>query len=136
MLGIVIVAHGELGRAYLDAAEQMMGAQQKVSTVSYNIGDDLEATRELIARAVNDVDTQRGVIIVTDMFGGTPCNLSISVAESRNVDVVSGVNLPMLLKILSTRGVLPLKQVVKEAKQAGLKYINVLSEILAEAEVA
>lgn len=133
MLGIVIVAHGNLAQAYLDAAEQMMGAQPQITCVMYNIGDDLEETREAIARAVQNVDYQRGVIIMTDMFGGTPCNLSISVAESRNIDVISGLNLAMLLKMLSTRAVLPLSQVVSESKEAGLKYINVLSEILAHA---
>lgn len=130
MLGIVLVAHGSIAESYLHVAEQMMGTQRQIATVNYNVGDDLEKTREAIAYAVNDVDTQRGVIIATDMFGSAPCNLAISVAENRDVDIVSGLNLSMLLKMLSTREVLPLKQVVQEAKKAGIEYINVLSELL------
>ncbi len=136
MLGVVLVAHGELAQTYMSVAEEMIGRQDYVKCVSYNIGDDMESVRESIARAIEAVDRQRGVVIVTDMFGGVPCNLSISVAQSWNVEVMSGMNLAMLLKLLTTRQVLSIKDAVQESKGVAKKYIYVLSEVLEELEEA
>lgn len=132
MLGLVVVGHGKIAESYIEAAEQMMGTQRQCRAVSFNIGDDLEETREKISSAVNEVDTQRGVIILTDMFGGAPSNLSYSVAENRMVDVIAGMNLAMLLKIISLRELLPMNKVSVEAKDAGIQYINTLSELMSE----
>jgi mannose PTS system EIIA component len=130
MLGLVIVGHGSIAQSFLESAEQMMGAQKQCRAVSFSIGDDLEEARERISSAVNEVDTQRGVIILTDMFGGAPSNLSYSVAENRMVEVIAGMNLAMLLKVLSLRELLPMKKVAQEGKQAALQYINTMSELM------
>jgi mannose PTS system EIIA component len=133
VLGVVIVAHGNLSQSYLDVAEQMLGKQRQVECVSYVIGDDMDKVREKIAKAINAVDSSRGVIIVADMFGGVPCNLAISVAQGQKVEVISGMNLTMLLKLFAARDALSTSEAAKEAKQVATKYITILSELLQEA---
>lgn len=132
MLGVVIVAHGELPQSFLSVAEQMLGVQRDIECVSYYIGDDLETLRYKIANAVKLVDRGKGVIILTDMFGGVPSNLSIAVGYSQHVEVMSGLNLSMLLKLLTSRESLPVLEAVQQSRDVGVKYIYVLSELLKE----
>jgi mannose PTS system EIIA component len=132
VLGVVIVSYGNLAHSYLEVAEEMIGKQQYISCVSYFMRDDMETTREEIMKAIKTVDTGRGVIVIADMFGGVPCNLAISVAQGQNVDVLSGMNLTMLLKLLTVRDILSAKEAIHEAKQIGTKYITVLSDLLQE----
>lgn len=134
MLGVVLVAHGDLADSFLKVAEQMTGRQEHLATISYNLGDDMEAIREAISRSVDTVDRQSGVIILTDMFGGVPCNLAISVAHAKGVEVVSGLNLAMLLKVLTTRQSMPLSEAVREASKVAKDYIHILSDIMAGLE--
>ncbi len=132
MLGVVIVGHGNLAQSYLAVAEQMIGGQTQVECVSYNIGDDMETMRDMIAKAIRAVDMSRGVIILADMFGGVPCNLAISVAQGQQVEVLSGMNLAMTLKLFTVREVLSVKDAARESKDVGTKYINILSELMRE----
>ncbi len=132
MLGVVLVAHGELPQSFLSVAEQMLGKQQFVECVSYNIGDDLETFRYKIAVGLKQVDRGSGVIILTDMFGGVPSNIGISVGYSQKAEVISGVNLSMLLKLLTIRENLDIQTATAQTKEIGMKYICVLSELLLE----
>jgi PTS system mannose-specific IIA component len=132
VLGVVIVGHDILARAFLDASERMIGRQKQVECITYNVGDDLESVRESVAKAVREVDSGSGVVIMADMFGGVPSNLAISVAHGQNADVISGINLAMLLRLLTVREVFSLKEAVAETKEIGVRYINTLSELMAE----
>ncbi len=134
MLGIILITHGDLGRAYLEVAEQMLGRQQHAEYVSYTIGEDMETFRERVAHATRSVDQGRGVIMMTDMFGGVPSNLAMSVVYSQYIEVISGLNLNMLLKVLTTREVLSIKETVQEASSAAKKYVYILSDIMESAE--
>ena len=132
MLGVVIVGHGGLAQAFLDAAERMIGEQRQVECVGYHVGDDMETIRDQIAKATRAVNSGQGVIMLADMFGGVPCNLGISVAQGQHVDVVSGMNLAMVLKLFTVREVLSSKEAVKEVLHVGTKYINALSDLMKE----
>jgi PTS system mannose-specific IIA component len=130
MIGLVLVTHGRLAEEFRSALEHVVGQQANVATISMHPDDNVESRRGDIIKAVGTVDNGRGVIILTDMFGGTPSNLAISVMETGKVEVVAGMNLPMLVKLASVRGELPLDQAVEQAQEAGRKYINVASRLL------
>ena len=130
MIGLVIVAHGKLAVEFLAATTHVVGPQERIECVSIEADDDMERRREDIIAAMKRVDDGGGVIILTDMFGGTPSNLAISVMEKANAEVIAGVNLPMLVKLASIRAYWPLKEAVAAAHEAGRKYINVASWVL------
>ena len=131
MIGIVLVTHGRLADEFRNAVEHVVGAQQNFDTVSIGADDDMEKRRQDIVDAVKRCDTGSGVIILTDMFGGTPSNLAISVMDSGRVEVIAGVNLPMLIKLSSIRVNNDMATALEEAQAAGRKYINVASQLLA-----
>jgi mannose PTS system EIIA component len=130
MIGLVVVTHGRLAEEFLSAAEHVVGPQEMVRAVSIGPDDDMEKRRQDILDAAKAVDSGEGVIILTDMFGGTPSNLAIAVMEKANAEVVAGVNLPMLIKLATVRADDDLKEAVKAAHDAGRKYINVASWVL------
>jgi len=130
MIGLVVVTHGRLAEEFLSAAEHVVGPQERVKAVSIGADDDMEKRRQDILDAAREVDDGEGVIILTDMFGGTPSNLAIAIMEKANAEVVAGVNLPMLIKLASVRAEGDLELAVKAAHEAGRKYINVASWVL------
>ena len=130
MIGLVLVTHGRLAEEFIAATEHVVGAQERTRAVCIGPDDDMEIRRNDIIKAVSDVDTGQGVVILTDMFGGTPSNLAISVMEGRGIEVVAGVNLPMLIKLARVRGEADMKTAVREAQDAGRKYINVANDVL------
>ncbi len=130
MIGLVLVTHGQLASEFRAALEHVVGPQENMETISIGPDDDMEQRRSDILDAVARADSGAGVILLTDMFGGTPSNLAISVMDSANVEVVAGVNLPMLIKLASSRTGKSLTEAVDDAQEAGRKYINVASRIL------
>ena len=130
MIGIVLVTHGRLAEEFRYALEHVVGAQSNLETVSIGADDNMEQRRNDIIEAVARADTGAGVIILTDMFGGTPSNLAISVMEAGRVEVIAGMNLPMLIKLSSVRADGDMKKALEEAQAAGRKYINVASQVL------
>lgn len=130
MIGIVLVTHGRLAAEFVAALEHVVGPQPQVAAVCIEPEDDIEARRREIAERLRDVDSGEGVVILTDMFGGTPSNLAISLMERPRVEVVAGVNLPMLVKLAAVRRNLPLDEAVEAASEAGRKYISVASRLL------
>lgn len=130
MIGIVLVTHGRLAEEFIKAVEHVHGPQAAIAAVCIGPDDDMERRRADILDAVRDVDQGDGVVILTDMFGGTPSNLAISAMEAARVEVIAGVNLPMLVKLCSIRASEPLERAVDCAKSAGLKYITVASQFL------
>jgi PTS system mannose-specific IIA component len=130
MIGIVIVTHGRLAEDFVAAVEHVVGPQSAIETVAIAAADDMEQRRSEILDAARRVDDGAGVIILTDMFGGTPSNLAISVMGKANAEVIAGVNLPMLIKLASIRERSALKDAVAAAHEAGRKYINVASWVL------
>lgn len=131
MIGIVLVTHGRLAEEFRHAVEHVVGPQENFETVSIGADDDMEQRRADIVEAVREADTGTGTIILTDMFGGTPSNLAISVMSPGKVEVIAGVNLPMLIKLTSVRLGNDMDQALEEAQMAGRKYINVASQLLA-----
>ena len=131
MIGLVIVTHGRLAEEFLFAMEHVVGRQRAVETVCIGAEDDMEQRRQDILQAVARVDSGDGVILLTDMFGGTPSNLAISVMEQTRAEVIAGLNLPMLIKLASVRGRESLESCVAQAQDAGRKYISVASYLLA-----
>ena len=131
MIGLVIVTHGRLAEEFLFAMEHVVGRQRAVETVCIGAEDDMERRRQDILQAVARVDSGDGVILLTDMFGGTPSNLAISVMEQTRAEVIAGLNLPMLIKLASVRGRESLESCVAQAQDAGRKYISVASYLLA-----
>jgi PTS system mannose-specific IIA component len=130
MIGLVLVTHGQLAAEFRAAMEHVVGPQENVEAISIGPDDDMEQRRADILAAASRVDVGEGVILLTDMFGGTPSNLAISVMENANVEVLAGVNLPMLIKLASVRGELPLAEAVQQAQDSGRKYINIASHVL------
>ena len=130
MIGIVLVTHGRLAEEFRHAVEHVVGAQENFETVSIGADDDMEQRRADIVEAVRQADTGTGTIILTDMFGGTPSNLAISVMSPGKVEVIAGVNLPMLIKLTSVRLGNDMDQALEESQMAGRKYINVASQVL------
>ncbi len=133
MIGIIVVTHGQLGQELISVAEHVVGRQQAVVAVSIGPEDDIERRRDEILTRVKEVDVGSGVAILTDMFGGTPSNLAISVMVPGKVEIVAGVNVPMLIKLISVRSSLALLPAVMTAQEAGRKYINVASNLLKKA---
>lgn len=131
MIGLVLVTHGRLADEFCSALEHVMGPQNQIATVTIGPEDDMERRRRDIIDAVERVRSGDGVVILTDMFGGTPSNLAISVMNTPDVEVVAGINLPMLVKLAKVRSELPLAEAVDVAQEAGRKYINVASRVLA-----
>ncbi|HZG47109.1 MAG TPA: PTS sugar transporter subunit IIA [Allosphingosinicella sp.] len=132
MIGLVLVTHGQLAREFIVAMEHVVGPQERVVPVCIGPEDDMEARREDIAEAIARVDTGRGVIILTDLFGGTPSNLAISLMRSEEIEVIAGVNLPMLIRLEGARKTMDVRAAVGAARDAGRKYISVASEVLGE----
>ncbi len=130
MIGIVVVTHGRLAVEFRAALEHVVGPQERFETISIGPDDDMEQRRNDILKAVAATDAGQGVAVLTDMFGGTPSNLAISVMDEAPVEVVAGANLPMLVKLAKVRGEMGLPEAAAEARDAGRKYINVASEIL------
>ena len=131
MIGMVLVTHGRLAIEFRAAMEHVVGPQEQVETVTIGPDDDMDLRRREILDAIERVDTGDGVVILTDMFGGTPSNLAISVMNGGKTEVVAGINLPMLIKLASVRDECDLEKAVVQAQDAGRKYINVASRILA-----
>lgn len=130
MIGIVVVTHGRLAEEFLAATEHVVGPQNGIKAVCIGPDDDMEKRRQDIVDAAKAVDEGDGAVILTDMFGGTPSNLAISVMEKAKAEVIAGVNLPMLIKLASVRRDSDLGAAVAEAYEAGRKYINVASWVL------
>ena len=132
MIGMVLVTHGRLADELVAALEHVVGPQPAVSTVCIGPEDDMEQRRRDILESVGNVDDGAGVVVLTDMFGGTPSNLAISIMDKAKVEVIAGVNLPMLIKLASVRHHETLADAVASAQEAGRKYINVASRLLSQ----
>lgn len=130
MIGLVIVTHGGLAKEFRAALEHVVGPQTQIEAISIGPEDDMELRREEILKAVGRVETGSGVAVLTDMFGGTPSNLAISVMEDAKIEVICGINLPMLIKLATIRSETPLAEAINQAKDAGRKYISVASHLL------
>ena len=130
MIGLVLVTHGQLAAEFRNALEHVVGPQENFETVAIGADDDMEQRRRDIIAAVARVETGAGVVVLTDMFGGTPSNLAISVMESGRVEVIAGMNLPMLIKLSSVRKGDDMAVAIDQAQTAGRKYINVASQLL------
>ncbi|MBV8095088.1 MAG: PTS sugar transporter subunit IIA [Acetobacteraceae bacterium] len=130
MIGMVLVTHGRLAEELRRAMEHVVGAQRNVGTVCIGPEDDMETARAQIENSIQACDTGDGVVLLTDMFGGTPSNLAISLMDRRNVEVIAGVNLPMLVKLAKVRSSQPLAAAVDCAQAAGRKYIAAASHVL------
>ena len=133
MIGMVLVTHGRLAAEFIAALEHVVGPQTNIAAVCIGPEDDMERRRQDILRAIGEVDAGKGVVLLTDMFGGTPSNLAISVMDKAKIEVIAGINLPMLIKLASLRESESLAAAVRGAQEAGRKYINVASQLLADA---
>ena len=131
MIGMVLVTHGRLAAEFVAALEHIVGPQQAIAAICIGPDDDMEQRRREILESVARVENGDGVVLLTDMFGGTPSNLAISVLDRAKVEVIAGVNLPMLIKLASVRQSCPLPEAVAQAQESGRKYINVASRLLA-----
>ncbi|MFT0858560.1 PTS sugar transporter subunit IIA [Ancylobacter sp. G4_0304] len=131
MIGLVLVTHGHLASEFRAALEHVMGPQTQIEAITIGPDDDIEQRRQDIVDAVAAVNTSEGVVILTDMFGGTPSNLAISVMNAPDIEVLAGINLPMLVKLATVRGEVTLDDAVAQAQEAGRKYINIASRVLA-----
>jgi mannose PTS system EIIA component len=133
MIGLVLVTHGRLAAEFVSAMEHVVGPQPQVEAICIGPEDDMEVRRADIAAAAARVDDGRGVVVLTDMFGGTPSNLAISLMGKPNLEVIAGINLPMLIRLASVRKSMGVAAAVEAAQEAGRKYISVASAILGEA---
>jgi mannose PTS system EIIA component len=132
MIGMVLVTHGRLAAEFIAALEHVVGPQRNIVAVCIGPDDDMEKRRQDILRSVGEVDDGSGVVLLTDMFGGTPSNLAISIMDKAKIEVIAGINLPMLIKLASLRQSETLANAVRGAQEAGRKYINVASQLLAD----
>lgn len=130
MIGLVIVTHGALAKEFVAALEHVVGRQKQLAAICIDANDDLDARRRDIRAAVEEVNSGDGVIILTDMFGGTPSNLALGLLSRGKVEVLAGVNLPMLIKLAEARGRTDMAEACKTATEAGCKYIAIASEVL------
>jgi len=130
MIGLVLVTHGQLAAEFIRAMEHVVGPQRNIESICIGPDDDMEVRRADIARAVSAVDQGGGVIVLTDLFGGTPSNLAISLMEPGRVEVIAGVNLPMLIRLEGARKSMKVQAAVAAARDAGRKYISIASEVL------
>jgi PTS system mannose-specific IIA component len=133
MIGLVLVTHGRLAEEFVVAMEHVVGKQERIATIAIGPDDDMEGRRADIAKAIIAVDGGRGVIVLTDLFGGTPSNLAISLMDAGKVEVIAGINLPMLIRLGGARKTMKVTEAVAAAREAGKKYITVASEVLGEA---
>lgn len=131
MIGLVLVAHANLASEFQKVVEHVMGPQKAFETINIDSDDDIDQKRQEIFDKVDLVNQGKGVLLLTDMFGGTPSNLAISLLNQENIEVIAGVNVPMLVKLVSIRSTLPLSEAVEEAQKAAKSYINVASSLLA-----
>lgn len=134
MIGLVLVTHGALAQEFRAAVEHVVGPQEQMQTISIGPDDNMEKRRQDIVDAIAQVDSGKGVVLLTDMFGGTPSNLAISLLEKGRVEVIAGINLPMLIKFATIRDTADLAEAVLQAKEAAQKYISVASEVLGSAD--
>jgi len=132
MIGLILVTHGRLADQFVEAMEHVVGEQDAIVTVCIGPNDDMEQRRSEIANAIASVDTGDGVIVLTDLFGGTPSNLAISLLETGRVEVIAGINLPMLIRLAGARNKMSVTDAVVAAQEAGRNYITVASELLGE----
>lgn len=130
MIGLVLVTHGNLAEEFISAMQHVVGKQDNIAAVCIGPEDDMEVRRSEILAKVEEVNCGDGVVVLTDMFGGTPSNLAISIMDRAPVEIIAGVNLPMLIKIASLRKDKKLKETVEGAQEAGKKYINIASQLL------
>lgn len=130
MIGIVLVSHGKLGQEFIKIAEHIMGPQENIMSISMEADEDPDKKRTEILDAIKKSDTGNGCVVLTDMFGGTPSNLAISLMEHAKIEVIAGFNLPLLIKLLSVRKSKPLHHAVVDAAEAGKKYIHIATHIL------
>ena len=133
MIGLVLVTHGRLAHEFVVAMAHVVGEQERIIPVSIGPDDDMEERRADIASAIGEVDAGQGVIVLTDLFGGTPSNLAISLLEPGRIEVIAGINLPMLIRLGGARKAMKVVEAVAAAREAGRKYITVASEVLGEA---
>jgi mannose PTS system EIIA component len=133
MIGLVLVTHGRLAAEFVTAMEHVVGPQEQIAPICIGPDDDMEGRRNDIAEAIRSVDTGDGTIVLTDLFGGTPSNLAISLMKTDSVEVIAGINLPMLIRLASARRTMKIKAAVAAARDAGRKYISVASDLLGEA---
>jgi mannose PTS system EIIA component len=133
MIGLVLVTHGRLASEFIVAMEHVVGPQERIAGICIGPDDDMDQRRKDISEAIAEVDDGNGVIILTDLFGGTPSNLAISLMKSDKIEVIAGVNLPMLIRLEGARKTMDVRAAVAAAREAGRKYISVASEILGEA---
>jgi PTS system mannose-specific IIA component len=132
MIGLVLVTHGRLAAEFVTAMEHVVGPQERIESICIGPEDDMEGRRNDIAEAIARVDEGGGVIVLTDLFGGTPSNLAISLMKSDEIEVIAGVNLPMLIRLEGARKLMDVRGAAAAAREAGRKYISVASEILGE----
>lgn len=131
MIGLVLVTHGRLAVEFISAVEHVVGRQPQMEAIVIGPDDDIDLRREEIRQAVERVDTGQGVVLLTDMFGGTPSNLAIAMLNRPKVEVIAGMNLPMLVRLAKVRGECGLDACVEQAQDAGRKYITIASRVLA-----
>ncbi|MFN3989896.1 MAG: PTS sugar transporter subunit IIA [Erythrobacter sp.] len=132
MIGLILVTHGRLADQFVEAMEHVVGPQPAVATICIAPDDDMEQRRSEIAKAIRVVDSGDGVIILTDLFGGTPSNLAISLLDAGRVEVIAGINLPMLIRLAGARKAMDVTAAVAAAAMAGRNYITVASELLGQ----
>jgi PTS system mannose-specific IIA component len=132
MIGMILVTHGKLAEEFVHAMQHVVGRQDAVATVCIGPNDDMERRRKEIAEAVKQVDSGTGVIILTDLFGGTPSNLAISLMKAGKVEVIAGINLPMLIRLAKARNSMGVKEAAMAARDAGRNYITIASEFLGQ----
>lgn len=132
MIGLILVTHGQLAKEFVAAMEHVVGVQEKVATVCIGPNDDMEIRRRQISHAIAEVDSGTGAILLTDLFGGTPSNLAISLLEKDKTEVIAGINLPMLIRLAGARKKLALREAAEAAREAGRNYITVASEFLGQ----
>lgn len=130
MIGMILVTHGRLAEEFVHAMEHVVGRQESVATICIGPNDDMELRRKEIAKAIRDVDSGDGAVILTDLFGGTPSNLAISLLEEGKVEVIAGINLPMLIRLAGARKSMGVTEAVSAARDAGKTYITIASEFL------
>lgn len=134
MIGMVLVTHGRLAAEFIAALEHVVGPQSNVAAVCIGPDDDMEQRRQDILASVADVDDGDGVVVLTDMFGGTPSNLAISIMKEAKVEVIAGINLPMLIKLAGLREGHSMEEAVSQAQESGRKYISVASRLLGDGQ--
>ncbi|MAK99837.1 MAG: PTS fructose transporter subunit IIA [Citromicrobium sp.] len=131
MIGLILVTHGQLAQEFVSAMEHVVGPQAAIESVCIGPQDDAQGRREEISEKIAEVDQGQGVIILTDLFGGTPSNLAISLLEEGKVEVIAGINLPMLIRLARARTEMDVADAVRAARDAGRNYITIASEFLA-----